>query len=404
MKKYAVTGIGIVNGLGDTLEKNWQNLLAGTSAVKQISWPEDNPKKFPKTHKSLTVGIGAPTTVPVFDDMAYGGMVQHWDPCVKLAMKTVEDALKDSNLTSKNVAVVYSTIGGNTVSRGYLTRALDDGRERILPRQVIQSSLDYVSGTVSRMFEFNGISTSVNSACCTGLLSIDYAIKTLEADSDMDAAVVGGADMPLEAYQCYYFQNLGALSSESSRPFDKNRSGFIAGEGAGCLVIEPLEKAQARGAKIYGLIIGVGAASAGQHDTSPDKDGIAARAAATRALKSADITADQIDYINAHATGTQAGDEIEFYAMYDLFRGRTMVSNKGQIGHTLAASGILETIYTLMALKTQTTPPTVNLTDPINTGMQIPTEATSISAKYAIKNNFAFSGRSACIILERYEN
>lgn len=403
MKQYAITGIGIVNGLGETLEENWSNLLAGKTAIKEITWPEDNPKKFPKTHKGLTVKIGAPAPIPIFEEMAYGGIAQHWDPCVKLAVRTAETAIADSKLDSKNIAVIYSTVAGNTVSKGYLTRSLEDGRERILPRQVIQASIDYVSGVISRLFEFNGVSTSLGAACSTGLISIDYAVKTLEMDSDLDAALVGGADTPLEAYQCYYFQNLGALSNEPARPFDQSRAGFNAGEGAGCLVIEPLEKAQARGAKIYGLIVGSGIASAGHHDTSPDKDGVAAKTAVTRALKSAGITASEIGYINAHATGTQAGDDIEFYAMRDLFPGKTMVANKAQIGHTLAASGIIETIYTLMALKTQTTPPTVNLEMPVDTGMSIPTEASTINAKYAIKNNFAFSGRSACIVLKRYE-
>lgn len=403
MKKYAITGIGIINGLGTALQENWTNLLNGETAIKTVAWPEDDPKKFPKTHRSLTVKIGAPAPIPTFPEMAYGGMPQHWDPCVKIAVKSVEDAVRDSGLDSKNVAVVYSTTGGNTISRGYLTRALEDGRERILPRQVIQSTLDYISGTVSRMFEFNGLSTGINAACATGLLSIDYAIRTLETSPELDAAVVGGADMPIEAYQCYYFQNLGALSNTESRPFDKNRNGFVAGEGAGCLVIEPLEKARSRGAKIYGLIIGSGVASAGNHDTSPDKDGIAAKTAVMRAVKSAGLETKDIGYINAHATGTIAGDDIEFYAMRDLFPNRTIVANKGQIGHTLAASGIIETIYTAMALKTQTTPPTVNLEDPIDTGMFIPVRPAEISAKYAIKNNFAFSGRSACIVLERYE-
>ena len=403
MKKYAITGIGIVNGLGGTLEENWSNLLKGKSAIQEISWPEDNPKKFPKTYKGLTVKIGAPAPIPTFEEMAHGGMAQHWDPCVKLAIRSVEDAIKDSKLTSKNVSVVYSTIGGNTVSRGYLTRALDDGRERILPRQVIQSSLDYISGVIARTYDFNHGSTSVSAACSTGLVSIDYALKILECDKDIDAVVVGGADTPIEPYQSFYFQNLGALSNAACKPFDKNRAGFNAGDGAGCLVIEPLEKAQSRGAKIHGLIIGTGIASAGNHDTSPDKDGIAAKTAVKRALKSAGIVEEDIGYINAHATGTQAGDDIEFYAMRELFPNQTMVANKGQIGHSLAASGIVETIYTVMALKNQVTPPTVNLEDPIDTGMSIPTKASSINAKYAIKNNFAFSGRSACIVIERYE-
>ena len=406
MKKYAVTGIGIVNGLGDTLEENWKNLLAGTSAIKEISWPEDNPKKFPKTHKALTVKAGAPCPIPEFEQSAFGGHHQYWDPCVKIAVATVRDAIKDSNLSSKNVAVVYSTTGGGLQSRAYVSRNLEDGRERILPRQVIQATADYISSVVARMFGFNGGSTSMQSACSTGLVSLDYGIKQLELDDELDAVIVGGADLPLEGYQSYYFQNLGALSMQpadfASRPFDKNRSGFVAGEAAGALIIETLEKAQARGAKIYGIIRSVGIASVGTHDTAPDKDGEAAKLAVNKAIRLAGIKLTDINYINAHATGTIAGDDIEFYAMRELFPNQVITANKGQIGHTLAASGIVETIYTLLSLRDQISPPTVNLIDPIDSGMSIPTVATKINANYAIKNNFAFGGRSACAIIERY--
>lgn len=408
MKQYAVTGIGILNGLGFNLQENWENLLAGTSAIKKISWPEDDITKFPKTHRSLTVTSGAPCPMPNFEDGEFGGHFQYWDPCVKIALSSARDAIKDSKLVSKNVAVVYSTTGGNLQSRAYITRNLEDGRERILPRQVIQATLDYISGVIARMFEFNGGSTSMHSACSTGLVSIDYGIKQLETDSELDAVVVGGADMPLEGYQSYYFQNLGALSTEpyniASRPFDQARSGFVAGEAAGALIIEPLEKAKARGAKIYGIIRSVGIASSGNHDTAPDKNGNAAKLAVTRAVKQAGLQLTDIQYVNAHATGTKAGDDIEFYAMRDLFPNVTITANKGQIGHTLAASGIIETIYTILALRDQMSPPTVNLTNPIDTGINIPTQATAISAKYAIKNNFAFGGRSACVVIERYED
>ncbi len=407
MKKYAVTGIGIVNGLGSNLQENWSNLIAGKSAIKELVWPEDNNRKFPKTHKSCIINTSAPTAIPEFEEMSYGGMSQYWDPCVKLAMRTVEDALADSQLTSKNVAVVYSSAAGQTVTRAQLTRAIEDGKERISPRLVIQATADYISGAISRYNSFNGLSTGVIAACCTGLLSLDFAIKTLEQDEDLDAAIVGGADALFEAYQCFYFQNLGALSSQpaeiASRPFDKNRSGFVAGEGAGCMILEPLEKALKRNAKIYATVNGIGIASAGHHETSPDKDGIAAKTAALRALRSAKLETEQVDFINAHATGTILGDEIEFYAMKELFPGKVMTANKGQIGHSLAASGIVESIYTIMSLKYQIAPPTINLENPIDVGMFIPTRPSTISAKYAIKNNFAFSGRSVCAVFERYE-
>lgn len=397
--KFAVTGIGIINGLGNTLEENWNNLLAGNTAIKEISWPEDNPRKFPKTHKSLTVKTGAPCPVPEFDEDEYNGQWQHWDPCVKVAVRVAEDAIKDSGIDSKNISTIFSSVGGSLSSRAYLSRNLEDGRERILPRQVIQSSLDYISGLISRLNNFTGISTNVNGACSSGLLSLDYGLKILQTENDIDAVLVGGADMPLEGYQTYYFQNLGALGNRS-KPFDKNREGFVAGEAGAAIVVETLEKAQARGAKIYALISGMGTSSGGAHETAPDPAGPSL--AVSRALKSSCVNPLQIKLINAHATGTIAGDEIEYDVMLRNFPGATMTANKGQIGHTLAASGIIELIYTIQSLRHQICPPTVNLTDPVGTGLQIPTKSVPVNTNYAIKNNFAFGGRSVCAILERY--
>jgi 3-oxoacyl-[acyl-carrier-protein] synthase II len=399
--KFAVTGIGIANGLGNTLDENWKNLLAGKTAIKNISWPEDDSRKFPKTHKSLTVKTGAPCPVPEFEEDEFNGQWQHWDPCVKIAIRTAKNALEDSNISSKNISVIYSTTGGNLYSRAYLSRHLEDGRGRILPRQVIQASIDYASGVISRLFELNGISTALHTACATGLLSIDYGLKILETEDDIDAVLVGGVDTPIEAFQSYYFQNLGALGNEC-KPFDKNRTGFVAGEGSGALVIEPLEKALSRGAKIYALIHGVGSASYGSHETAPDTHGISCKAAVKKALKKAGIEGHEIGLVNAHATGTIAGDDIEYNAVKELLPNAVMTANKGQIGHTLAASGIIETIYAIQSLRTQICPPTVNLTDPIGTDIQIPIVATAINTNYAIKNNFAFGGRSACVVLERY--
>lgn len=408
MKQYAITGMGIINGLGASVQENWQNLLAGETAIKQIKWPEDDPTKFPRTHKSLIVSSGAPCPLPAFEEAEFGGHHQYWDPCVKISMHTARDAIRDSNLTSKNVSVVFSTTGGSLHSRAYMMRQLEDGRERVSPRQVIQATADYISGLIARIYECNGGSTSMHSACSTGLTGLDYAIKQLEFNDDLDAVIVGGADVPIEGFQVYYFQNLGALSLQpaeiASRPFDKDRSGFVAGEAAGTLIIEPLDKAKARGAKIYGIIKSVGIATCGNNDTAPDKNGDAAKLAVTRAIKQAGIQLADVGYINAHATGTKVGDDIEFYAMRDLMPGTTMTANKGQIGHTLAASGIVETIYTVLALRDQISPPTVNLTNPIDAGINIPTTATAIVAKYAIKNNFAFGGRAACAVLERYED
>jgi 3-oxoacyl-[acyl-carrier-protein] synthase II len=247
----------------------------------------------------------------------------------------------------------------------------------------------------------------MDSACTTGITSIDYAISALKADPNLDAMVVGGADHLVEPINIFWFHALGALcpseNPEDNCPWDQKRSGFVMGEGAATIIIEPLSKATARGAKIYGAILSTNLYTLFDSDTSPDPTGIGARTCVQQALDKAGITADKIDFINAHATSTPIGDQIEFDAMLALTPNRVMVSNKGQIGHSMATCGIIETIYTLLTFRDQRTPGNANLTDPLGTGMILPAVATDINATYAVKNSFGFGGRNASMVLARYE-
>ena len=242
----------------------------------------------------------------------------------------------------------------------------------------------------------------MDSACTTGITSIDYAINTLKANPDLDAMIVGAADHMAEPIYMYWFQNLGALSPTGSRPFDKSRNGFVMGEGAATMIIEPKNKALARGAKIYGTIKSCSFVTLFYSDTSPDPEGHGAKRCVQQALDRAGITADQIRYINAHATSTPVGDQIEYDAMLALTPNQIMVSNKGQIGHCMSAAGIVESIYTLLALRDQRTPGNANLVDACSQGMILPNTAIDIDARYAIKNSFGFGGRNASIVFERY--
>jgi 3-oxoacyl-[acyl-carrier-protein] synthase II len=248
----------------------------------------------------------------------------------------------------------------------------------------------------------------MDSACTTGITSIDYAITSLKADPTLDAMIVGGADHLCEPINIFWFQSLGALclseNPEGNRPFDKNRSGFIMGEGAATMVIEPLSKAKARGAKIYGAILSTNLYTLFDSDTSPDPSGIGARTCVQGALDKADITANDVDFVNAHATSTPVGDEIEFNAMASITPGRTMVSNKGQIGHSMSTAGIVETIYTLQGMRDGQVPGNANLIDPLGHGMILPTESVTLDVKYAIKNSFGFGGRNASMVLARLDS
>jgi 3-oxoacyl-[acyl-carrier-protein] synthase II len=175
------------------------------------------------------------------------------------------------------------------------------------------------------------------------------------------------------------------------------------GEGSATVIVEPLSKALARGAKIYGIVKSCSFVTLFDSDTSPDPEGIGAKSCVQSAIDKAGITADDIDYVNAHATSTPVGDQIEFDAMLELTPGRVMISNKGQIGHGMATSGIIETIYALLAMKNSRTPGTANLVNPLGTGMILPSTAMDLDVKYAIKNSFGFGGRNASMVLERYD-
>lgn len=410
MDQYVITGIGLYNGLGSTTNESWNNLIAGKSAVRNISWPEDDSTQFPQTYSSFKVKIAAPSPRP--DDHVYPEKFRHvwqaWDKNTRASMLTVEEALEDSKLKSKNLGVVSSTFGGGTTLRLEMFAALNSGSKRFSPKKVLNIGLDYPAAQISSIYNICGPNTAMNSACSTGLTSIDYAIMSLKTNKDLDGVIVNGFDHLVDPIYMYWFQCLGALSTgdtpDCNRPFDKNRNGFIMGEGAATLIIEPYSKAIKRNAKIYGYVRSTSFYTLCESDTSPDADGIGAKTVMANAISKAGLRPEQIEYINAHATSTPIGDDIEFNAAKELMPGIPIVSNKGQIGHGMAASGIVETIYTLLAMKYGRTPGNKNLVEPLGDGMILPSGPMYLDIKYAIKNSFGFGGRNASIVLERYDN
>lgn len=408
--EYVVTGIGMYNGLGKNVKDSWENLKAGKSPMQKIVWPqEDDPNRYPSTYKSLRVQVGALSPPPedVYPDyFEYGWPM--WDPNTRTCLLTVDEALKDSELKSKNVGVCVSTFGSGTVLRLELFAALNSGARKVSPRKTLNIGLDFPAAQISAIYKVTGPNTALDSACTTGLTSIGTAINMMKADPDLDAVIVGGSDRMVEPIYMFWFQNLNALNLTddlgASKPFDKNRSGFVTGEGAATMIIEPMDKAIKRGAKIYGIVKSTSFITLFDSDTSPDPEGNGAKMCVQQALDRAGITANDVGYVNAHATSTPVGDQIEFDAMLKLTPNRIMVSNKGQIGHCMSAAGLFESIYTLLALKEQVTPPNTNLTEPLGEGMILPTVAMDIDAKYAVKNSFGFGGRNASIVLERYDS
>jgi 3-oxoacyl-[acyl-carrier-protein] synthase II len=408
MEQYVVTGIGTFNGLGPTSEESWQNLLAGKTAVRELNWPKDDPQKFPATYSGIKIKLAATSPIPENYPDYFSPAWTHWDPNTKACMLTVDEAIKDAELKSKNTGVIVSTFGSGTTVRLDFFSALTNGKSKVSPRKTLNMGLDYPATQVASIYKVTGPNMSLDSACTTGISSIDCAINILKANPNLDAMIVSAADHTADPIYVFWFQSLGALSLSddinlASCPWDTKRNGFVMGEGAATLIIEPLSKAQARGAKIYGIVKSCNFVTLFESDTSPDPDGVGARNCVQGALDLAGISAEQVDYVNAHATSTPIGDQIEFDAMLALTPNRVMVSNKGQIGHGMATCGIIETIYTLLTFRDQRTPGNANLTDPLGTGMILPTVATDINATYAVKNSFGFGGRNASMVLARYE-
>jgi 3-oxoacyl-[acyl-carrier-protein] synthase II len=405
---YVITGIGIYNGLGKDIHTSFEKLLNGESTFKTITWPEDNPATFPQTYKNLksnTAGVSPPPEDSECVE-SFQKYWRDWDPNTRTGLLTVDQAVSDAGLSSKEVGVIFSTFGAGTSIRLDLFSAINLGKMKYSPRKCLNIGLDFPAAQISAIYGFQGPNTSLDSACTTGLTAIETAVNTMKAYPELDAMVVGASDRMFEPIYVYWFQSLGALSPTGiSAPFDNNRNGFVMGEGAGTLVIEPLDKAQARGAKIYAVIKGSGSSTLFDSDTSPDPEGQGARQCMTQAITRAGITVDDVDYINAHATGTPVGDIVEYNAIADIMPSRTVVSNKGQIGHCMSASGIIEVIYTVMSIQTGYTPGNGNLSSMIGAGeLVLPTAKTKIDIRNAVKNSFGFGGRNASIVLGRYEN
>jgi len=399
MQPLSITGIGIVNSLGVGLHETWKNLLAGETGIREVIWDDKADKDFYFSEylTKCPVKVGAPLReLPECPIPEFEKDWRHLDPSIQIALHSTWQAVTDANLQSKNVAVIFGSIGSShTRSQG--CDAMARGRTKFPPRKTLNFELGHMTAIISRVFGFTGPSLMVHTACSTGLTAIDYAQRMLETDPDIDAVVIGGGDLPLEATSAMYFSNLQALSDTECRPFDVDRSGFALGEGAGAMVLE--RKSTRRS---YADILAVAGVTVGEHETSPDHAGEAAQQAALKAIREAGITPGQIDYINAHATGTVVGDIIEYNAMLNILPGRVMTANKGQIGHTICSSGIIETAYTAMALKDQITPGVYGLKTECASGMQIPRHAESLhNPQYAIKNNYAFGGRSMSVVLAR---
>ena len=419
MKRVVVTGMGIVSPLGAGIKANWQRLIAGESGIRSI-------QSFDTSDLPVTIGAQVPqgdASSGLFniDDWIEPKERRKMDDFIVYAIAAASEAVRDAGWEPKDEeslertgVMIGSGIGGLPGIYDASVTLHDRGPRRVSPFFIASTLINLASGHVSIRFGFKGPNHSAVTACATGAHSIGDAARLIQCD-DADVMVAGGAEAAICRLGIAGFHASRALSTgfndrptAASRPWDRDRDGFVMGEGAGVLVLEELEHAKARGARIYGEIIGYGLSGDAYHMTAPAPDGNGGFRAMRAALKRAGINAEDVDYVNAHGTSTPMGDEIELAAVKRLFGDHayklSMSSTKSAIGHLLGAAGAVEAVYSILAINDGVAPPTLNLDNP-SEGCDIdlvPHEAKERPIRTVLSNSFGFGGTNASLVFSAF--
>lgn len=419
MRRVVITGLGLVSPLANGVEESWKRLLAGQSAARRVSEFEVDDLACQIACR-IPVGDGTDGTFSpdVYMDPKEQRKV---DPFIIYAVGAADQALDDANWHPESDedqirtgVLIGSGIGGieGIVEAGYTLR--DKGPRRISPFFIPGRLINLASGHVSIKHKLRGPNHSVVTACATGTHAIGDAARMI-AFGDAEVMVAGGTESPVSRISLAGFAACKALSTKrnddpaaASRPYDEDRDGFVMGEGAGVVVLEELEHALARGAKIYAEVIGYGMSGDAYHITAPSENGEGAQRCMEAALKSAKITPDAIDYINAHGTSTMA-DTLELAAVErvvgDAASKISMSSTKSSIGHLLGAAGAAEAIFSTLAIRDNIAPATLNLDNPsVETKIDlVPHKPRARQIDVAVSNSFGFGGTNASVVLRRYQ-
>ena len=403
-RRVVVTGLGLISPVGNSVATAWSNVLAGKSGIATIT-------KF--DHAPLSVHFAGEVKDFNIEDYVSAKEARHMDHFIHYGIAAGTQALRDSGIevseaNAERIGVmVGSGIGGLPMIENTGAELLARGPRRISPFFVPGSIINMISGHLSILFNLKGPNIAAATACTTGLHSIGLAARLIQA-GDADVMLAGGAESTISALGVGGFAAARALSTRNddpttaSRPWDKDRDGFVLGEGAGVMVLEEYEQARARGAKIYCELVGFGMSGDAYHMTAPNMDG--PRRCMLNALRDAGLNPDQINYINAHGTSTPLGDKNETEAIKAALGAHAkkvvINSTKSMTGHLLGGAGGLEAVFTVLALHHQKSPPTINIfnQDPecdldycANTARDLPID-------YAVKNNFGFGGTNGTLI------
>ena len=408
-RRVVVTGLGCVSPIGNSVTDSWDALLAGRSGIATITRFDASP--FSTHFAGEVKGFNVEDYMP-------GKEARHMETFIHYGMAAGMQAMQDSGLqvTEENAerigVIVGSGIGGLPMIEQTHTELTNRGPRRISPFFVPASIINMISGHLSIKYGLKGPNIAIVTACTTGLHCIGEAGRMIEY-GDADVIIAGGAESTISPLGLGGFASARALSSRNddpataSRPWDKDRDGFVLGEGAGVMVLEEYEHAKARGAKIYAELLGFGMSADAHHMTAPLEDGDGARRCMVAAMRNAGVNPDQVDYVNAHGTSTPLGDVAETVAIKralgDHAKNIVVNSTKSMTGHLLGGAGGLEAVFTVLAVHNQKSPPTINIfnQDPACDLDYCANQARDMKIDIAVKNSFGFGGTNGTLIFSR---
>ncbi|CNL11208.1 beta-ketoacyl-ACP synthase II [Yersinia aldovae] len=408
-RRVVVTGLGMLSPVGNTVESTWKAVLAGQSGISLINHFDTS------AYATRFAGVVKDFNC---EDYISRKDARKMDAFIQYGIVAGIQAMQDSGLeiTEANAprigAAIGSGIGGLGLIEENHSALMNGGPRKISPFFVPSTIVNMIAGHLTIMFGMRGPSISIATACTSGVHNIGQAARII-AYNDADVMLAGGAEKASTPLGVGGFGAARALSTRNdkpeaaSRPWDKDRDGFVLGDGAGMMVLEEYEHAKKRGAKIYAEVVGFGMSSDAYHMTSPPEDGAGAALAMVNALRDAGVSTSQIGYINAHGTSTPAGDKAETQAVKSVFGENTKVmvsSTKSMTGHLLGAAGAVESIFTVLALRDQAIPPTINLDNP-DAGCDldfVPHEARQTKGmEYTLCNSFGFGGTNGSLVFRK---
>jgi 3-oxoacyl-[acyl-carrier-protein] synthase II len=416
-RRVVVTGLGLVTPVGNTVEATWAALMSGQTGVDYIK--KFDTEKFSVKFAAEVKDFDPLKFIPKKEARKMGAFIHYAIAASIEAMagagfELTEDGKFPAEIAENAGTYISSGIGDFWAIEREHSKLIEEGPDRVSPFFIVSAIVNLAAGQVSIRFGAKGPNSATATACSAGAHAIGDSFKIIQR-GDADIMIAGGAESAITPMSVAGFASMRALSTRNddpkhaSRPFDADRDGFVIGEGAGILILEELEHAKQRGAKIYAELVGYGMAADAFHLTMPDETGSGARRVMQKTIKDAGIKPEQVGYINAHGTSTPYNDKFETLAIKDTFGEHAyklaVSSTKSMTGHLLGAAGGIEGVFSVLAIDRETLPPTINYDtpDPDCDLDYVPNEPRQVRVDYTLSNSFGFGGTNAALLFKRYE-